>query len=105
MNRRAPGLGRLEHVDRAEHVDGRVAAGSATERRTSIWAARWKTASGSKRSNDRSDRGAVADVELVQLGAPGQRAVEVRRLTGREVVDHRDARRRARSARRRGASR
>ena len=49
-------------------------AGSATDLRTSIWAARWKTPPGPTRSHGLGDGLGVADVELEQLGAVGERA-------------------------------
>ena len=64
-------------------------AGSASERRTSICAARWKTTSGCAAGDQLGQRRRLADVELGQLGARRQRPVEVLAPPGREVVDHR----------------
>ena len=64
-------------------------AGSSTDLRTSIWAARWKIDLGLRSARQRGQRGAVADVELDQLGAGRQRPVEVLAAAGREVVDDR----------------
>ena len=64
-------------------------AGSSSDLRTSICAARWKTVSRPRLGDQRRQRRGVADVELDQLGAGRQRPVEVLPPAGREVVDDR----------------
>ena len=59
-------------------------AGSATERRTSICAARWKTTSGRASATSGDQRRRVGDRRLVQRRAPAR---EVLAPAGREVVD------------------
>ena len=61
--------------------------GSATETRTSIWAARWKTCSGRCDGKCRSDRLAVGDVRLHEACSTFEGSVEIRSLPRREVVD------------------
>ena len=52
-------------------------AGSATDLRTSIWAARWKTTRAAASAAGAASAARVADVELDQLGAGRERPVEV----------------------------
>ena len=62
--------------------------GSATETRTSAWAAKWKTTSGLRRDHQ-VDQVARADVELVEIEAAGARALASARLAsepGGQVV-------------------
>ena len=64
-------------------------AGSSTDLRTSIWAARWKIASGAA-SRARSRSAAPSRTSVSTSFAPaGQRPVEVLPASGREVVDDR----------------
>ena len=61
--------------------------GSAIERRTSIWAARWKTLRAE--ALDRGeDRLGVGDVELGERHARLERPGQVLALAAREVVEH-----------------
>ena len=61
-----------------------------TERRTSIWAARWQTTSGRARSNASAIAACVGDVALDQDGARLEGPGEVLALPAGEVVDHED---------------
>ena len=66
------------------------AAGSATDFRTSIWAARWKIDVGARLTDRLGDRVGVADVDLHEPRAVLGCLVEVRALAGREVVEDGD---------------
>ena len=81
----------LEHVDRAADVDRASNAGSATARRTSIWAAEVEDHVGRGGRDQRGDALGVAQVGLVQHGAARERALEVGGAAGGEVVEHLDA--------------
>ena len=58
--------------------------------RTSIWAARWKTASGLNSSNAGPTAAESDDVHLAQRGARLQRAGEVLALAAGQIVEDQD---------------